>query len=333
MEQITIKKVAEVAGVSKTTVSKYLNGGNVKNEYSEKVERALKILNYRPNLIAKALKTNRTYTIGILIPFINDRFSTQIVASMERLFQEHGYGILICGYEGDKYRFRTKLNFLLGKMIDAVVVFPSGLSSEDFDAVQNSNVPVCLIDREIEGVDADVIMTDNELAGYLATKYILDHGHTRIAFVTGYDSSYTSKGRNKGIDKALTENNVDRSRVIFEYCYNASDIFEQVRSIIESPVKPTIIFSTNFYLTNKTINALNRLGKRVPDDISFLAFDNVDAYSIYPAQLTVVAQLSEQISASAVKTILNRIEHSEAPKEVIKMNIELIEGKSVKKII
>ena len=123
MEKITIKQVAEVANVSKTTVSKYLNGGNVKKEYKERVEVALKKLNYRPNLIAKALKTNRTYTIGILIPFINDSFSTQIVANMEKLFQDKGYGILICGYEGDKYRFRTKLNFLLGKMIGASFPF------------------------------------------------------------------------------------------------------------------------------------------------------------------------------------------------------------------
>ncbi len=329
MDQITIKKVAEVAGVSKTTVSKYLNGGNVKNEYREKVEGALKILNYRPNLIAKALKTNRTYTIGILIPFISDRFSTQIVEHMERLFQDKGYGILICGYEGNKERFRSKLDFLLGKMIDAVVVFPSGLSAEDFSAVKTTGVPICIIDREIEGVDADVIMTDNEYAGYFATNYILQRGHTRVAFVTGHNSSYTSKRRNSGIIKALKENNVDENGVIFEYCYNSDDIFEQIKGIIESPIKPTVIFSTNFYLTNKTINSLNRLNVRVPEDISLLAFDNVDTYSIYTTRLTIVSQLADEISAAAVLTILSRIENAETPKQVVKLNIEMIDGDSV----
>lgn len=330
MEQITIKKVAEVAGVSKTTVSKYLNGGNVKKEYKEKVEDALKTLNYRPNLIAKALKTNRTYTIGILIPFINDSFATQIVANMEESFQDKGYGILICGYEGDKYRFRSKLNFLLGKMIDAVVVFPSGLSAEDFDGIKNSKVPVCLIDREIEGVNADVIMTDNENAGYVATKYMLQRGHTRMAFVTGYDSSYTSKGRNNGIKRALAENGLDESQSTFVYCYNSDNIFDKVKALFESPLPPTAIFSTNFYLTNKTINALNQLNLRVPQDVSLLAFDNVDTYSIYTTRLTIVSQLPQQISAASVQTILDRIENADAPQKVLKMGIELVEGDSVK---
>ena len=330
MEQITIKKVAEVAGVSKTTISKYLNGGNVKKEYKEKVEEALKLLNYRPNLIAKALKTNRTYTIGILIPFINDSFATQIVANMEEAFQDKGYGILICGYEGNKYRFRSKLNFLLGKMIDAVVVFPSGLSAEDFDGIKDSKIPVCLIDREVEGVNADVIMTDNEIAGYVATNYLLQRGHTRIAFVTGYDTSYTSKRRNNGIKRALQEKGIPEDQVEFAYCYSSDNIFDKVKALIESPLRPTAIFSTNFYLTNKTINALNHLRLRVPEDISLLAFDNVDTYSIYTTRLTILSQLPKQISAASVETILNRIKDTESPKKVLKMGIELVEGDSVK---
>lgn len=332
MEKITIKQVAEVANVSKTTVSKYLNGGNVKKEYKERVEVALKKLNYRPNLIAKALKTNRTYTIGILIPFINDSFSTQIVANMEKLFQDKGYGILICGYEGDKYRFRTKLNFLLGKMIDAVVVFPSGLSAEDFEEMQDSKIPICLIDREIEGVNADVIMTNNEDAGYLATNYILERGHARIAFITGYDSSYTSKRRNDGIKCALQKQNIDPSTVAFVHCYNSDDIFDKVKEVLESNIKPTVIFSTNFYLTNKTINSLNRLKLRVPEDISLLAFDNVDTYSIYNTRLTIVSQLPERISEASVQTILDRIECFDEPRKVLKMDVEIVEGDSIKNI-
>lgn len=332
MEKITIKQVAELAGVSKTTVSKYLNGGNVKKEYKERVERALRTLNYRPNLIAKALKTNRTYTIGILIPFINDSFSTQIVAEMEKLFQDKGYGILICGYEGDKYCFRTKLNFLLEKMIDAVVVFPSGLSAEDFETMQNSKVPICLIDREIDGVNADVVMTDNEQAGYLATNYLLERGHTRMVFITGYNSSYTSKRRNDGIKRALKEKNIDENNVIFVHCYSSDDIFDQVKESLQTEIRPTVIFSTNFYLTKKTINVLNRLKMHIPEDISLLAFDNVDAYSIYNTKLTIASQLPMKLSEASVDIILKRVEGFAAPKEVVKHGIEILEGDSVEKI-
>jgi len=268
MKQITIVKVAEAAGVSKTTVSKYLNGGNVLPEYMKRIEDALKKLNYRPNFIAKALKTDRTYTVGILIPFIDDLFSTQIVANMEKIFQENGYGIFICGYEGDKKLFRLKLDFLLGKMVDAVAVFPSGLSAEDFDEARKSGVPVCLVDREIEGVEADVVMTDNEQAGYTAMKYLLDRGHKDIAVITGYDASYTSKRRNGGIMRAIQESDADMSRIVFSHCYNSDDIFGRVQEIMAAPVLPEAIFSTNFYLTYKTIKALNRLGKRIPEDVS-----------------------------------------------------------------
>lgn len=333
MEQITIKKVAELANVSKTTVSKYLNGGNVKNEYREKVESALKVLNYRPNYIARALKTNRTYTIGVLIPFINDRYSTQIVAEMESLFQDNGYGMLICGYEGNSKRFRSKMSFLLSKMIDAVVVFPSGLCKEDFDEIKNAQIPICIIDREIEGVEADVVMTDNEYAGYFGAKYIMDLGHARMAFITGYNSSYTSSRRNAGILKALNERGVKEENYIFEYCYNSDDIFEQVKAVIESPKKPTVLFSTNFYLTNKTINALNRLNIRVPEDISLLAFDNVDTYSVYTTRLTIVSQLAKDISREAVNIILGRIADPECEKKLVKMSIELIEGESIKNFV
>lgn len=330
MERITIVQIAEKANVSKTTVSKYLNGGCVREKYRVKIEKVLNTLNYHPNLVAKALRTKQTYTIGILIPFINDRYSTQIVSSMEKRFQEKGYGIILCSYEGNGEKFVSKLNFLLSKMIDALIVFPSGLTASNFSDLQNGNLPLCLIDREIEGVNADVVMTDNKNAGYLATKYIIECGHRNIAFVSGYDTSYTANKRNQGIRKALSEYGIGEDEVVFVYCYNSSDIYEQIKSIFDNKVKSTIIFSTNFYLTNKTLNALNKLGKKVPDDISLLAFDNVDAFGIYPTKLTIMAQQVEEISEMCVKTLLERIKKPDQPREVKKLAAVLTKGDSIK---
>ena len=114
------------------------------------------------------------------------------------------------------------------------------------------------------------------------------------------------------------------------HCYSSDDIFDKVKESLQTKIQPTVIFSTNFYLTKKTINVLNRLKMHIPEDISLLAFDNVDAYSIYNTKLTIASQLPIKLSEASVDIILKRVEGFDAPKRVVKLGIEILEGDSVK---
>ena len=192
----TIKDVAKMAGVSISTVSKYINGGNVREENIEAIRQAIEALDYRVNPFARSLKTQRSKSIGILLPEITAPFFGSVVASMDRTFREHGYHTLLSCYSSSHGLERDNLSYLISNGIDGLIYAPEDLSAEEYyELTANCSIPMVQFDRRIQGVVSDTVLVNNTDAVYDAVSQLIMQGHRRIAIITGLKSVFSAKER------------------------------------------------------------------------------------------------------------------------------------------
>ncbi len=208
-EQATIKDVAKQAGVSIATVSRVLNNLGVVNAVTEaKVLSAVKDLQYQRNAVARSLKMRKTKSIGIIVPEISNTFFTEIVEQLERLLGPLGYALLLCSSENSVDEEKRKLTFLLERNVDALVVVPASNVGTHFTLPALKDTPMVMLDREIAGLECDVVLVDNRKGAYDATDALIREGHTRIGFLGGEPTVHTSVERLRGFLDAMRQHNL-----------------------------------------------------------------------------------------------------------------------------
>ena len=205
----TIKDVARAAGVSMSTISKFLNGGNVREENAIAIREAIAALDYRVNPFARSLKTQRSRSIGILLPDMTAPFYGTVVTALDRTMREQGYHCLISLYGSNYGLERDNLRFLITNGIDGLIYIPEDLSSDEFyELTANIGIPTVMIDRIIPGVTCDAVLVDNGEAVDQAVSCLIEKGHRRIAIITGPKSVYTAKERLGGYLRALSDHGI-----------------------------------------------------------------------------------------------------------------------------
>lgn len=327
---VTIYDVAKRAGVAASTVSKYINHGVLRTEVRQRVEEAITALNYVPNDIARGLKNLKSFTIGVIIPTFDSSFTSKIISEIEKKLQEFGYGMLVCDCHGLRKTELEKLAFLKQKSVDAYIVLPSALTAEDLKGL---NKPVVLFDKPIENFPTDTVLIDNEKAGYLATKYLLNKGHENIAVLLGQKGLYTSDLRYKGFLKAYEEFGLTpdpASKIHTDYTLNNS--YDQTLKFMQSGNRSTAILATNSDTTMGCVMALNYLGVSVPSKISVVGFDNLVMSKISNPSVTIIYQPLEKLGLKIAELLLNRIGGNRSDPITEIMDTELIEGSSVKNL-
>ena len=198
----TIKDVAEKTGLSIATISKYINGGNVLEQNKEIIQNVIDELNFKVNEMARGLKTNKSKTVGVMLPDLNNLFFTSIVSKIEDVILKEGYGTIICDYKQDYELEKKKLDFLVNKSVDAIVLVPSGKEEKELnEIIKNEDIPVILIDRLLEGVECDVVLGDNLNSSYCAVEQLFISGHKRVGVIIGPQKMYTAQQRLKGYQR------------------------------------------------------------------------------------------------------------------------------------
>ena len=205
----TIKDVAKMAGVSLATVSKYINGGNVRPENARAVAEAIAALDFRANPFARSLKMQHGRAVGILLPDISAPFFGVVVMALDSVLREQGYHTIISCYNGNHALERDNLRYLISTGIEGLIYIPENLTAEEYyELTSKSNVPMVQMDRYIQGVESDAVMVDNADAVYAATTQMIQKGHRRIAMISGPKSVATAKERQVGYLRALSDNNI-----------------------------------------------------------------------------------------------------------------------------
>lgn len=327
---VTIYDVAKRAGVAPSTVSKYMNHGVLRAKVRQRVEEAIQALHYVPNDIARGLKNLKSFTVGVVIPTLDSSFTAQIISTVETKLQQLGYGMIICDCRGVRELEIEKLAFLKQKTVDAYILLPSAINADDLKKIDKT---IILFDKSIKNFTADTVLIDNIKAGYIATKYLLERGHREIAVILGGKGVYTSDLRHEGYLKALAEYGLTPDPDFEIYTdFTINHTYEQTIRLMQGKKRPTAIFTTNSDTTLGCVMALNYLGISIPSQISVIGFDNLVMSKISNPSITIIYQPLEKLGLKIAEILLKRIEGDKSDPVTEIMDIELIEGSSVKNL-
>ena len=190
----TIKDVAQLANVSVSTVSKYINGGTVRGPNAQAIADAIEQLGFRANPFARNLKNQRNRSIGVLLPDMSVPFFGNVLSALERTLRERGYHVLISCYGSDHGRERDNLRFLLTNGIDGLIYLPEDVTASEFHELStNFPIPVVQVDRYIQGLDSDTVLVNNMEAARTAVSKLISRGHRRVGLISGPKTVLTAK--------------------------------------------------------------------------------------------------------------------------------------------
>lgn len=314
----TIKDVAKLAGVSISTVSKYLNGGNVRPENLEPIRSAIAQLDYRANPFARGLKAQRSRSIGILLPTMAAPFFGTMVMALDKILRDHGYHSVISCYGSNHGLERDYLSFLLSTGIDGLIYVPEDLSADEFyELTVQRPVPVVQVDRVIQGVSTDAVLVDNTETVHSIVSRLLEKGHRRIAILTGPKSVFTAKERLVGYLRALSDHDIPYDDALV---YSGDLVFATgyhgFGELMKTANPPTAIVCTNYDITLGVITAAQERGIRLPEQIDLFGFDCVEVCSMMTPALPVVQQPENEIGHTAAQYLLERLDgYDGAPRQ------------------
>lgn len=321
----TIKDVAKMAGVSIASVSKYINGGNLRKENAEAIRQAIASLDYRVDPFARGLKAHRDRAVGVLLPDMTAPFYGNVVMAFSRVMRERDYHCLISSYGANHGLERDNLKFVLTCGVDGLLYSPEDLSAEEFsELTAHCGIPIVQFDRMIQGVDIDTVLVDNADVVYRAVSKLIANGHTKIAIITGPKSVFTAKERMVGYLRALADGGIlyDDDLVVsgqndFATGYRSCEI------LMKTEDRPTAVFTTNYDITTGFISAVRERGMRVPEDVTVIGFDSVEICSMMTPPLPVVHQPDQLIGQTAAKFLLDRLDGYSGDARISRLNCRI----------
>ncbi|MCM3489874.1 LacI family transcriptional regulator [Alkalihalophilus marmarensis] len=321
MKNITIKDVANKAGVSVGSVSKVLNNkGYVSKETREKVEMAIEALNYQVNAAARSLKASRTKKVGMLVSYISNPYLMSIAKTIEDSLRELGCHLLLMSHNEDEATERELLQLIMEQRVEALVLIPTGGNREMVQTVINQKIPVLLVDKKVEGVSTDLIVDDNYYGSYESIKYLSSLGHSRIGVIYGVTKNSVGKERLDGALDAIKdlECSLDES-LVRPGEFDSEKAYKSATELLLLPNPPTAIYCCNNTMTTGLIKAINDRGIKIPDDISIITFGDASQWELLQPPLTLMTQPLKRIGVEAAILLKNRITMKEEylPKQLI----------------
>ncbi|HEY0264800.1 MAG TPA: LacI family DNA-binding transcriptional regulator [Granulicella sp.] len=311
------KELAKLAGVSTGTVSNVISGSTRVGERSrQKVLEAIKVLGYQPNLIARSLRTNRTHTLGIVVPDITIPFFPKIIRGAECAARERGYFLIMLDSEGSPEREADMMALLRAQRVEGVLLV-TATSEENSPERLNSlmeHFPVVCLDRLPMDLDVDAVCVDGRGAAAMAVTHLIDMGHTRIACITGPQTLQNEKERLRGYKQALQKHGIEVLPSLIWNCgFDQQHAARICREGMQGPNRPTALFATNGVTGLATLRGLDAIGLTTPHDFAFVTFDEITAEDFLKPGVTSVVQPTYDMGYQAVEILLRRIGAGDTP--------------------
>lgn len=313
--KLTIRQIAEMAGVSVTTVSQILN--NKGSRFSEKTrKRVLDIVNehqYRPDFFASNLINRHSKTIGMIVPDVTDFFFSKMVEGAENYLTPLGYKLILCNSQQSLEKETQLLQDLNHRSVDGVLLATPNLMSEGYTYGSDfyRKMPIVLIDRGINQRDAGRLIIKEYEGAYQAVSYLIKQGHRQIALLKENGSYYQLQERHNAYRHALKDGGI----LYKKHHVALGDLtidggYQAAKHVLTNP-EITAIFCSNDAMAIGCYRAIYEAGKRVPEDISVIGFDNIALTASLTPALTTVSQPIFDIGFTAAKFIIDAIEFPE----------------------
>ncbi|MFQ3578639.1 MAG: GntR family transcriptional regulator [Bacteroidales bacterium] len=322
LHRVTCRDVANLAGVSCTTVSYVINGKTgggirISDETRKKVRQAIAQLNYRPNMAARTLRTNRSNIIALMVPYVDTPFGSTSLAAVQKSAEDHGLNLMVFASHDDVNKEKSLIMEMLKLGVEGFIAQTNNLLSKDIDFLVNAGVAVVILGNAPMHERADNVMIDEYQASWDVTAYLLKLGHKRIALVTGSEGTWYGKLRRKGYFHALQHFSipVNPNYAIEVDSFDVEEGSRCIKKILDLNPRPTAAFIANdFIAVHGILYAIDK-GIRIPEDLSIVGFDDVSLAKVIRPQLTTVNKQIEKMCKTAVSLLKERIEtnkHREA---------------------
>jgi LacI family transcriptional regulator len=309
--KITMQQIAARAKVSVGTVSHVINNtAGVRESVRRRVQETIRELGYRPSLLARSLRTNRTTIIGMIIPDILNPFFPQVVRGVEDVAYQNSYQLMLCNTDNDAKKEYTYAEQLRAYRMAGVVVIPSAHSHlATFASELNPREgPLICLDRRIKNWKGDSVTVDNASGAYEAARLLFNAGHRRIATITGPLHLANGMERLRGFRRALRELGAPlRTGYVRESNFDRAGGYEQALSLLQKRDRPTAIFAANDLVALGILSAIKELGLSCPDDISIVGFDDLEMTAFTNPPLTTVSQPGYEMGALGASLLLERL--------------------------
>ena len=307
----TINDVAKKAGVSKTTVSRYLNQqfDSMTAETKQRVAAAIAELEYTPNMVARGLKVKGMQTIGVIVANVLNPYSTEITRGIEDYCISKGFNMVLCNADDRPEKQQDYIRMLHAKQIDGFIIQPADGSIGGLIDLWQKEIPLVLIDRSLPELEVDTVLVDNRKGMSEAVTYLHSLGHQKIALLTPPPKKISSRQeRIEGFLEAFSSNQGESNDAYLEiYDPGPEGLYRAIKGLHEKKDPPTALITINGRVTLETLVVLKDLNLQIPYDFSLLGFDNPEWAQIVEPPLTTIEQPTYQMGVAAAELILRQI--------------------------
>lgn len=323
-KSITMKDVARVAGVSVGSVSRVINNeSGIKAATLDKVNRAIKELNFIPDVYARGMKKNRTETIALIIPTVWHPFFGEFAYYVETELSKRGYKLLLCNVSGTKKEL-DYIKMLQQNKVDGIIA----ITYSPIDDYLSSNIPFVSIDRTYENKEIACVSSDNRAGAELAAKILIEKGGKHFAFIGSHNRTVNeTKHRRRYFEKWIVEQGYPCE--IFDLEEPFTDFRERLEAFLLEHPEIDAIFAINDFTALDAIEILERQGKKVPDDVQIIGFDGISLAMERGLELSTIRQSVDVMAAEAVECLLDIIDQKERVLQTV-VPITFVEGKTTK---
>jgi LacI family transcriptional regulator len=305
----TIHDVAARAGVSSITVSRVINNsGSVSEKTRVRVEMAIAELNFVPNQLAQGLRSKRTSTLALVVTDITNPFFTTLARGAEDVASEAGYSVVFCNTDESVDKERKYLQLLFQQQVAGILLVPARSEPASIELIQKHNTQVVVLDRQVPGVEVDVIRCDSVDGAYRIVSHLLELGHRKIAILNGPQGVSTADDRLAGYERAMQEAGVyDYANLMYSGYFSFASGYEMAQQMIATVPRPTAVFATNNFVANGALEALRGNALDVPGDMAVVCFDELPMNIVGDPFLTAIAQPAYELGQEAARLLIAQL--------------------------
>lgn len=302
--KVTIRDVATRCGVSVATVSRVINNSDqVTAETKKKVLKVIDELGFIPNTNARGLSTRSTNTVGIIVPNVSNPFFGELIQGAERAASENGYQIIILNSGYSREKTLKDIMVLQSRDVDGIIMSTADIDEKTLDYLHDNQIPFVLMGPVQYRYPVNYVSVDNMEGARMAVQHLIDLGHEKIAYCTEKHDNYLNQLRYDGYRKALTSKGIEFDQNM----YFENDVEKNVARMLlmEKGNRPTAIFAFNDNLALSYMEALERNGVRIPEDMAVVGFDNIKFASYYAIQLTTIDNRQEEFGREGFEILMD----------------------------
>ncbi len=327
--RVSMSDVARRAGVSLMTVSRVINEkGDVHPETRQRIQKIIKDLDYHPSAIARSLATQRTRTIGLVVPDVSNPFFADITRGIEALAYAQGYHVFLCNTEEDPQREISVIQSLEEKRVDGLILCSSRIEATALVNLLNRLPAAVLINRRLDdhkSEDYQTVFLDDEASGVLATRHLLQTGHRRIGYMAGPATSFSGQGRKKGYLAAMEQAGAAVNPDWIIHCQpTVAGGHQAGLQLLERCDELTALFCYNDLVAVGALQACSDLSRKIPDDLAIIGHDDIPLAALVSPALTTCRVHRQELGARAVEALFERMKNCPGGCNQIVLHPELI---------